>query len=102
MWFVLLWLLISLPGAPQGGAQAQAAPATPAGTARISGRVTRLDNDKPIAGAVLQLQRVGGAPQDPRTGQFTARTDAQGAYSFDKLTEGPYLLLADRKSTRLN
>jgi hypothetical protein len=94
MWIALLWSFVVF--APQGVAQTP--PATPAGTARLSGTVTRLDNDKPVAGAQVVLQRVGGGAQDPRTGAATARTDAQGAYSVEKLTEGSYIVLvsADR------
>lgn len=79
--------------APQGVAQTPPAPT--AGTARLTGKVTRFDNEKPIAGATIQLQRVGGSAGP---GSVTVRTDAQGVYSVDKIIDGAFLVFvsADR------
>jgi hypothetical protein len=89
----VLWSFIAslAPAALQGPAQAPSA--IPAGTARITGKVTRLDNDRPVAGASLQLQYVSAAVQGPGSA-MTVRTDAQGVYAFERLGEGAYTVVA--------
>jgi len=73
--------------------EAQTPPA-PQGTSGLSGVVTRFDNDKPIAGAQVQLQRVSAnGATVPRTATPTTRTDETGAYKFEKLAAGAYLVI---------
>ena len=94
MWVVslLVWLLFAPQGVP-----ASPAPATD-GSGTIAGVVTRLDDDKPIEGALVQLQRINPAssavPASPdRVPPQSVRTNALGAYRFDKLPAGAYTLL---------
>jgi hypothetical protein len=74
--------------------EAQTPPA-PQGSSGLSGVVTRLDNDKPIAGAQIQLQRVSATGAVvPRTATPTTRTDETGSYKFEKLPAGAYVVTA--------
>jgi len=65
-------------------------PGAPQGSAVLTGVVARVDNDKPVPGALLQLQR---QPATRDSLPIATRTDASGAYRFEKIPAGSYVLL---------
>jgi hypothetical protein len=79
-------VLFSLALIPQGVPPA----GTPQGSAGLSGMVARVDNDKPVPGALVQLQR---QPVSRDSLPLMTRTDEAGAYRFEKVPAGNYVLL---------
>ena len=65
------------------------------GTATVSGTVSRVDNDKPVPNALVQLQKL---PASRDNAPLLSRTDASGEFRFEKLPAGGYSLIvtADR------
>ncbi len=59
----------------------------------IRGVVVENFTGKPLARSVVILQPVGGTPGDPRS----VRADRLGAFAFDRLAAGYYVLKASRK-----
>jgi hypothetical protein len=80
------------PSPVQGTTAGVAAPPSTAreGTAVLSGTVSRLDTERPIPGALLQLQRLPANRENP---VLVVRTDQSGAYRFEKLPAGSYSVL---------
>src|SRR5215471_19309458 len=81
-------------GAEAQGAQPRVATSrdstpSPAGTARIRGRVTAADTGAPLRHAQLQLS-------SPQTGSQTGTTDADGRFEFGRLAAGQYTLTATK------
>ena len=72
------------PPVRQGKPTAVSAPPATArqGTAALSGIVSRVDNEKPVPAALVQLQRMPASRDNPA---LLVRTDDAGAYRFEKL-----------------
>lgn len=79
-------------GTPMPGVQppAQSVPADAVAT--IEGRVTASDTGSPLRGAHIQLYGSGPNARVNRS----ARADRDGRYRFDRMTPGPYTILASR------
>lgn len=82
------------PPAPQG-AQAAGQPAQPARPpqppGKITGRVLRADNGRPLTKAMVTLQ-----PEGRFTDQSSVRVDANGVFEFPEVAPGRYRLTAQR------
>src|SRR6476659_9058695 len=62
----------------------------PQGTATVSGSVSRVDNDKPVPNALVQLQKL---PASRDNAPLLSRADASGEFRFEKLPAGSYSLI---------
>lgn len=58
-------------------------------SAAVDGRVVNRTHEKPQAGAVVTLYRLGGSGMQPVQ---TVKTDAEGAFRIEAQLEGPHLL----------
>jgi len=62
------------------------------GDGTIKGIVSRPDNARPIPDVLITL--VGSSISGNKLGQLNTITDASGAFAFENLPEGAYLVLA--------